>query len=189
MVLCKYFLEGTCKYGSSCRNEHTRHGTTYKTAFVSSRETQDRTSQDSSISTIRTDMKDAPIWPFSCYGLPGLDNGVTILPGDISFDEVRWEFKQHIQHAALLQDMQRHSQLMMNRRAFLSEHPDQYMNMIHQPQQQMNMNSQQCMNISPYVQQSFPLSGQLGSFTTQEQQAFHASSFIPGQIPERPPEH
>lgn len=139
MVVCRFFAESTCKYGSTCRNEHIRNGVVYKTAYQAGsggggrqggyRGPQTGGHDRRAIATsIQEDIKEAPEWPFSAYGVPGLHNGANLIPGDISFEEVRLEFRSmpQPQHQTLMQDMQRHAQTMTARRNILVQHVDAF---------------------------------------------------------------
>ncbi|KTW31023.1 uncharacterized protein T551_01575 [Pneumocystis jirovecii RU7] len=79
MVICRFFLEGKCRFGDNCRNEHVRAG---KNVFFKA----DRSFQGESL--IEDDLgKDHPQWPFTCYGTgkghPNLISGKDISPEEL----------------------------------------------------------------------------------------------------------
>ncbi|KAG4304571.1 hypothetical protein PORY_001964 [Pneumocystis oryctolagi] len=91
MVVCRFFLEGRCRFGDYCRNEHV---TTKKSGFFG----QNKPFQGGfkptiinhsiSESLIEDDLgKDHPQWPFTCYGTgkghPNLISGKDISPEEL----------------------------------------------------------------------------------------------------------
>lgn len=109
MVICQYFLKGTCKFGNACFNEHrypadyapgtseVRHfshlpylGRSYGKSPLSSNTRTDETTLLAE--KIQQDLVEAPLWPFSCYGIPAVNEH--LLTGDISMEEVMFEAKK-----------------------------------------------------------------------------------------------
>ncbi|KAI9102422.1 hypothetical protein DFS34DRAFT_609102 [Phlyctochytrium arcticum] len=110
MVACKYFLQGTCRYGNSCHYEHTRGqgagfgttgnsfggggggGGTFGAAQNSSTFNQGTNSTSVRDQTIISDLtgpESAIRWPFSSYGF---DDIHLLSDCELSFEEARWDF-------------------------------------------------------------------------------------------------
>ncbi|KAK5641081.1 hypothetical protein RI129_009628 [Pyrocoelia pectoralis] len=100
MVVCRFFLQGNCKFGDMCKFEHQLNDIYQSNASIlrqqkfSSNSQQDLTSQNAILTVVKKDMSTAEEghqWPLSSYSpvketvsFPGLE--------DQSFEEVRWGY-------------------------------------------------------------------------------------------------
>ena len=108
MVICKYFLQGNCKFGDSCKNEHpgarsggfssqNRFGPFSNSGASSGGSNNARRDSPWSINTtdIKTDLtagRGLPKWILSTYG-PGRQPPASLLEGnEYSFEELRVRF-------------------------------------------------------------------------------------------------
>lgn len=78
MVLCQYYLAGTCRFGNSCKNEHTSTQGTKALAIVGEEVLLAERGRQ---------------WPLSCFS-PTKDHACIPDMNDVSPEEVRWEMYQ-----------------------------------------------------------------------------------------------
>ena len=79
MAVCKYFLEGRCKFGARCRNEHIQTSVT----------------EDRLVSDLKPENR--PMWPLSGYS--------NVFTGDISPEELRFEAYTVLRQGGNLQEI------------------------------------------------------------------------------------
>ncbi|CAG8518128.1 2747_t:CDS:2 [Funneliformis caledonium] len=104
MAVCKFFLEGRCSFGSTCRNEHPpesqqrnnqRFGATGSSTQLQSRLGGFGSSSASKIydeKTVRADLsRDRPSYKYSCYG-PAKEEPNLIEGTDFSAEELRVQY-------------------------------------------------------------------------------------------------
>lgn len=114
MVVCPYFLRGTCRFGDRCRNEHPagrqsqggaagagggNNKQTPTFTYVQLRAGRQLCSADDfcnsivySADTIKTDLTtERAIWKLTCYA-PGKNEPNLIADQDVSQEELRWQF-------------------------------------------------------------------------------------------------
>ncbi|KAK4167007.1 nucleoporin AMO1 [Cladorrhinum sp. PSN259] len=106
MVVCRFFQQGNCKFGASCRNEHPQSGgnqSGYDNRFAalnSGQSNQGRASDVPPIAALTDEIvqrdltSELPQWILSCYG-PGRDAPEQLfggLPREQSFEEMRLHY-------------------------------------------------------------------------------------------------
>ncbi|KAK9712151.1 hypothetical protein K7432_007353, partial [Basidiobolus ranarum] len=110
MAVCKFFLQGRCAFGASCRNEHRRPnesapaatttGFGAKTGWKSNtndgflnKAKSTALTENITPQSVLEDLTDAqkPMWPFSVYS--PLKTGPNLISGtDLSFEEARLQY-------------------------------------------------------------------------------------------------
>ncbi|KAF8517137.1 hypothetical protein BU17DRAFT_50197, partial [Hysterangium stoloniferum] len=104
-AICQYFLNGSCRFGAACRNEHPQNGGrptfgnqtwTPSTTTGPTTTTAGGTSKSSSLAftaeSIKKDLtenEDRPLWPLSSYG-PGKGEPILISGIEESPEELRY---------------------------------------------------------------------------------------------------
>ncbi|KZT29505.1 hypothetical protein NEOLEDRAFT_605845 [Neolentinus lepideus HHB14362 ss-1] len=93
MVVCQYYMQGRCKFGNSCRNEHPRDGRGHGAFGNSSWNSggNQKVPVPFSMETMTKDMTpqvDKPMWPLSSYG-PAKHEPLLVAGLDESPEELR----------------------------------------------------------------------------------------------------
>ncbi|RKP12328.1 hypothetical protein BJ684DRAFT_21121 [Piptocephalis cylindrospora] len=80
MAVCKYWMNGQCRFGDRCRHEHPQSGSSGTKGTVTAAE----------LELLRKDLTvEKPSWPLSSFG-PRKDEPCVVAGIDMCFEEMRW---------------------------------------------------------------------------------------------------